>query len=187
MIFCIGLSKTGTTSVHEACRLLGLRSVHYPCARRMLDRDFSVLDGLDAAGDISVSFCFDELDRAFPGSRFVLTTRDEAAWLRSCAANFPADLIRTRYAGTPELEVFRRVYGVDSFNAIAFASARRRHHDRVRRHFAGDPRLLTLDVGQPDAWDRLSGFLGLSGATGRFPHANRTVRSAGAPPEHDVA
>ena len=59
MIFCIGLSKTGTTSVHRALEILGLRSVHCPDARSMLDGDFSVLDGFDAAVDISVSCCFD--------------------------------------------------------------------------------------------------------------------------------
>lgn len=29
-VFCLGLSRTGTTSLHEAFRALGLRSVHFP-------------------------------------------------------------------------------------------------------------------------------------------------------------
>lgn len=187
MIFCIGLSKTGTTSVHRACEMLGLRSVHYPSARRMLDGDFSVLDGFDAAGDISVSFRFEDLDEAFPGSRFILTVRDEAAWMRSCAANFPEGLMKARYAGTPEREVFRSLYGVEYFVAPAFASARHRHSARVERHFAGDDRLLTLDVGHPDAWRRLACFLGFGPVPGCFPHANRTPAPADATQRHQTA
>lgn len=191
MIFCIGLSKTGTTSVHRAFEMLGLRSVHYPDAGRMLAGDFSVLDGLDAAADIPVSLCFERLDRAFPGSRFVLTERDERAWLRSCAANFPEGLMCARYTGTPESEVFRRVYGVEWFDRAAFLSARRRHAERVDTHFGadapGDGRLLRLDVGRADAWARLTAFLGFGSVPGRFPHANRTEGLSGAAPEHHVA
>jgi hypothetical protein len=186
VIFCVGLSKTGTTSVHEAFGLLGLRSVHYPCARRMLDGDYSALAGFDAASDIPVALRFEDLDRAFPGSRFVLTVRDEEPWLRSCAANFPTGLIRERYRGTAELEVFRRVYGVEGFDAAAFTVARRRHHERVRRHFGGTGRLLTIDVARADAWAKMTEFLGFGRMPGRFPHANRTRGSAAAP-QHDVA
>ena len=30
-IFCIGLNKTGTTTLHEAFLILGVSSVHYEC------------------------------------------------------------------------------------------------------------------------------------------------------------
>jgi len=33
-VFCLGLSKTGTSSLSEALNLLGIRTVHYPHERK---------------------------------------------------------------------------------------------------------------------------------------------------------
>ena len=174
MIFGVGLSKTGTTSLGAALDRLGLRCVHYPPAGAMLAGDFSVLDDYDAACDISVSAVFRELDRAFPGARFLLTTRDEDRWLASAERNFAPHLIE-KYDGRPEAEVFRRVYGVTRFDRRAFIDARRRHEDAVRAHFRRRPDdLLELDLCADPSWDALCGFLGVDTPGEPFPHENAT-------------
>ena len=80
-IFGIGLSKTGTTSLHVALEILGYSSVHYPVTWEEFDR-------YDAAHDITVASRFEELDKLYPGSRFILTLRDLNQWLRSCENHF---------------------------------------------------------------------------------------------------
>ena len=73
----VGLSKTGTSSLSAALTILGYRTVHYP----PLDRLRELLDDSDAATDTPVACSFRELDRQYPGSRFILTVRDPDSWL----------------------------------------------------------------------------------------------------------
>ncbi len=88
-IFCIGLSHTGTNSLTVALELLGHSAVHYPLDRttyrELSEGQFrlSILSRVDAIADITVAPFFRDLDRAWPGSRFILTTRDKTAWLKS--------------------------------------------------------------------------------------------------------
>jgi hypothetical protein len=95
-IFGIGLSRTGTHSLGSALTTLGFRSVHFPCdsaTREEIYRHFaagaaslrlSLLDLVDAVVDTPVTCVYKALDQRYPGSRFILTTRDMAPWLNSC-------------------------------------------------------------------------------------------------------
>ena len=93
-IFGLGLSRTGTSSLGQAIDLLGFPTIHYPydsdtyqeltCGNYKL----SVLKKYDAVVDISVAPFYAQLDIAFPGSKFILTVRDEAAWLASMKSHF---------------------------------------------------------------------------------------------------
>ena len=102
-VFCIGLNKTGTRSLHDALEMLGLRSIHWggselaeavrrgPAIRDAVERALvegrpllDDLDDADAYSDIlELSVKFDVLDRQYPGSKFILTTRDLDDWLAS--------------------------------------------------------------------------------------------------------
>ena len=92
-IFCIGLNKTGTISLHQALTDLGFASLHWggPASRRAVERAIREgapllehLGDYDAYSDIQrLSMSFDVLDRQYPGSRFILTTRDVDEWIDS--------------------------------------------------------------------------------------------------------
>ena len=176
-VFGVGLSKTGTTSLHSALEQLGLRSLHNPESMLSLDGEelrFStaLAAQYDALSDLPVAAFYRELDRSFPGSRFVLTTRAEEPWLASCANHFdpsafhPNDVIR---------RLVERVYGSPVFEPDAFRSALRRHHAEVREYFAGRPSdLLIVDVEETDKWTPLCRFLGLEAPPeASYPHENR--------------
>jgi Sulfotransferase domain len=89
-VFGVGLSRTGTRSLTTALRVLGFDTAHYPVDQATLDTlvrgdaRFPLLDSRDGITDITVAPYYEDLDRAFPKSRFVLTVRDEESWLRSC-------------------------------------------------------------------------------------------------------
>ena len=72
----IGLSRTGTTSFCEALRLLGYKNVvHNP--------EYAELKDLNGGSDLGVIVFYKYLDYKFPGSKFVLTLRDDLeSWLR---------------------------------------------------------------------------------------------------------
>jgi hypothetical protein len=60
-VFGIGLSKTGTTSLHQAFLALGLRSLHYPPLPDLA----ALMRSHDGATDTSVACCFEDLDSMF--------------------------------------------------------------------------------------------------------------------------
>ena len=83
-VFVIGRNKTGTTSVAAALQSLGYRLGSQPQAELLMEdwarRDFRSIirfcRGADAFQDIPFSLprTYAAMDRAFPGSRFVLNS-----------------------------------------------------------------------------------------------------------------
>ncbi|MFC1452265.1 sulfotransferase [Verrucomicrobiota bacterium] len=86
-MFGIGLGRTGTKSLTEALEQLGFRTKH--CPRFFLDDearpciDWADFDSHDALTDEGVALVYQEADRRYPGSKFILTMRDPEDWLRS--------------------------------------------------------------------------------------------------------
>ncbi len=179
-VFGIGLSRTGTKSLHQALRVLGYHSDHFSTQILRLrdghlDLHLRRAEAFDALTDVTAAYFFRELDRAFPGSRFVLTLRDPEAWLRSCARHFPPLQPGRWPHGVSKVLLLREaVYGGESFDAERFRAAYAAHMDAVRTHFARRPGdLLELDVTRGDGWSPLCRFLGMDIPGQPFPWANR--------------
>lgn len=177
-LFGLGLSRTGTTSLHAAAVLMGLSAVHYPlCYRNLalhwLDGDFSpTRTGLFRCyTDLPTPCFFRELDRSHPGSKFVLTRRDETAWLES-VERLHARPQRPSPKTPLRQRIRERCYGGLEFDRVRYLDIYRRHDESVRAHFVARPdALLVLDVARDaDPWQRLADFLGIAAATRRFPH-----------------
>jgi len=87
-IFCIGLNKTGTTSLEKAMREMGFIGGNQGKAMKMIDlwakRDFKPIINFCKTAqffqDIPFSFpyTFIAIDQAFPKSKFILTVRNNA-------------------------------------------------------------------------------------------------------------
>lgn len=142
-VFGIGWAKTGTTSLGECFRLLGLDHQGQDltlAAEVMRGR----VDGAIARAQQRGSFedwpwilLFRQLDEAFPGSRFILTIRDPAGWLGSYRS-----MLEAQGAARPELRELRRfLYGFDVESApdSALIDRFRRHNEEVIAHFRGRP------------------------------------------------
>src|SRR5438105_10212168 len=95
-VFCVGLNKTGTTSLEAALGALGYRLGKQHCGEQLLKswqrRDFRPIIELahtaDAFQDIpfGLPYTFIVLDAVFPAARFILTERDNAQqWYESLA------------------------------------------------------------------------------------------------------
>jgi hypothetical protein len=177
MIFCVGLNKTGTMSLHAALTMLGYRSLHWggpetrALVRRAIAEGRPMLDHLDpeleAISDLEeVTYNFELADREYPGSRFILTVRDLDDWLDSRRRH----VLRNREAkaagkyGGPFLEI----------EVEAWTSDYRSHERRVRDYFAARPDdLLILDIAGGDGWRPLCEFLGKPVPDAPFPNRNR--------------
>ena len=85
--------KTGTVSCAEALRKLGYSVAHFDELREVMEPTGGWLAGdfetdwvakYDAAFDNPIPAIYTQLDERYPGSKFILTTRDKIKWLESC-------------------------------------------------------------------------------------------------------
>ena len=171
-VFGIGFHKTGTTSLCQALEVLGYDvldpiGVHEEdIAQTTLSRALQCVPDHDAFQDSPWPILFRELDERFPGSRFILTTRDTQSWIASI----------TRHFGGERTPMRRWIYGVgDPLGAEErYAEVYDAHNAAVRAHFAQRPDdLLELDFAHEDGWPKLCAFLGVPAPREPFIHANR--------------
>lgn len=181
-IFCIGLNKTGTTSLHDAFMILGLRSVHYTDDRGRNIQDVikenylsgkGILESLEHYDAISdwikgpSRLAFHEFDRQYPGSRFILHTRNLDAWLDSREKHVKRHI--RLYEETKDPRITWRTIDRDGWK-----QEYERHHEDVTTYFAGrEGDLLVMDVTQGDGWEKLCPFLQMDIPDHPFPTANQ--------------
>lgn len=165
-IFGIGLSRTGTTSLALALHRLGFKTAHFRVSNRIIDDP--IIEQYQALADIPVAWRFAELDKRYPGSRFVYTIRPINQWLDSCQRW----LFRSVPAGSPLAEVRLRMYGTPNFDRERFRSAYLQHERAVREHFAGRCNLLVMNIVGGDGYEKLCLFLGVTALDEPFPRVN---------------
>lgn len=183
-VFCIGLSKTGTTSLDSALRALRFRTVHYDFTNlnRIANGDIEVNDlkDIDAISDITVALNYKKLDSLFPGSKFIFTERDMDSWLISCEKSFSKDILK-RYHTPREknkLSIFKKVYNTSYYDKDKFIKAYIKHKEDVEKYFknrTGD--ILFFNIFEGDEWDKLCGFLrGKIIEKKPFPNLNKSEK-----------
>jgi hypothetical protein len=185
-IFGIGMQKTGTSSLHAAFQILGFDSFHWGRgeAPRMWHEmnaagRSSTLEQHYALSDNPIPVMFEKLDRAYPGSKFILTIRDEASWLSSVERLWDHRYNPTRWMWDVypfSNTIHAAMYGQKDFDADVFLARYRRHNAEVMEYFAERPDdLLVMDMEAPSCkWEQICGFLGASIPTVPFPTANQT-------------
>lgn len=186
-LFGIGLHKTGTTSLHKAFQLLGFESTHWSSGTGTWARDIweemlefgksKTVEQSYALADLPIGLLYRELDRAYPGSKFVLTTRSEPDWLRSVRDHF-SDVNPSRW----EWDVYpignrihQALYGRKDFDADTFLRRFRRHNAEVKEYFRNRPGDL-LVMPQP-SWYGLSHFLNKPVPKVPYPREGVTARA----------
>lgn len=184
-VFGIGLSRTATSSLAEALRMLGYPAKHYPPIARVegaacrLDWPWW-MNRFRAATDIPVSATYRELARRFPNAKFVLTLRDEDQWLHSCERHFTPERFEAAQA-VPRfaegLALNRHLYGANVFEEALFRERFRRHAEEAEAFLSGTGRLLAADFCGKQGWEALCGFLGKPAPDAPFPRTN--ARPAG--------
>ena len=164
-VFGVGLSRTGTVSLNAALSLLGYQAKHFPPPLQVV----AAAEKYGALTDTPVALHVETLDRLHPGAKFVLTVRDEQAWLDSCRRHWAG-----RDPTTPGWRWNRRaVYGIETFDEAVFLRVYREHVERVTHYFADRPgKLLVLNVCAGEGYERLCPFLNLPARRELFPHRN---------------
>lgn len=178
----LGLGRTGTNSLCMALNHLGIKTKHFldsPTRREILSgiSHFNILERYQGIANGTAS-PYRRLDRVFPGSRFILTVRENKnAWIES----------KRRYAALelenwPIFDPQRRaskkflreyVYGSFEFDEDLWLKAYEQHVLGVLNYFKNRAEnLLVIDITKGDGWDKLCPFLGAPLPSIPFPHLN---------------
>ena len=176
-IFGIGLNKTGTTTLGQCGELLGLKCIGFD--RRLLreivnekktDGLKDIVDQYDLFEDWPWPLVYRELDKMYPGSKFILTTRlNGVTWLNS--------LKEHSMKTSPFNHSRKDIYGFNYAHGKEdhFIDFYDRHNNEVREYFKERPndfREFCWERG--DGIEDLCYFLGKSVIQDKTPHANRS-------------
>lgn len=117
----------------------------------------------------NVGTLYQELDRKFPGSRFILNWREPDNWWRSVerwlTVSHPDDVAK--------YQRYLKHTGSDELDKDRFISAYEAHNAEVKAYFQGRENLLCLNFEQQPGWEPLCAFLGCPVPDEPFPHENR--------------
>jgi hypothetical protein len=200
-VFCIGLNKTGTTSMAAALRQLGYKVGEQSVAELLIEdwsrRDFRSIvrycRSADAFQDIpfSLDYTYQALDSAYPGSKFILTVRSSGDQWYASVVSFHTKIVgKNRLPTAADLKEFpyrqrgwlwqvtQLIYGdaEDSlYDRETFIRRYEEHNRRAVDYFRHRPDdLMVLNLADPDAMKRLCSFLGEEPDGRVMPHLNRS-------------
>lgn len=165
-VFCIGDFKTGTTSLFYALKILGFRT------SRLFKRQYFIKNTEEAYANKMRKYSYDAfvdfpmgyyelykiLDKVFPGSKFILTVRDEESFRKSYFNYFKNSQIY-KFA-TPEM-IEKRII------------EKKERNKEVLRYFKNrKDQFLVLNIIDGDGWEKLCPFLDKPMPDRPFPHKN---------------
>lgn len=172
-IWCLGLSRTGTTTLSEVLNKVGYRHIHYPTDEQMLDMNN------DGCGDIPVIPVYKQLDKKFPNSKFIYTIRDKDAWLKSMEPYLERK--KSWHQSARQINIRKEVYSEPFFRYNTYSESYDFWDKDFREYFKYRPNdFLVLDIIGGDSPQKLAEFLD----DGKkypdvFPHYNKLVDGKG--------
>jgi len=200
-VFCIGRTKTGTTSLKKAMSDLGY-VIGYQRTAELLFRDWAKRDFRRIAAycrtgeffqdvPFSLPYTFQAMDTYFPGSKFILTVRDAESWHKSMIDFHRLESVHGDKAESLEklkeatycykgfaYETKVLVYdlpGDDPYHKETLIEHYNFHNKMVKDYFRNRKEdLLVLDVTEDGAYRKLCDFLGKPCTSDTFPWENRT-------------
>jgi len=186
-IFGIGFYKTGTTTLYEALRILGYRTLNgdklgsYPGAddgatliRQIDSGDYRLptFEAFEAFTDNPYFSIWRPIYAMYPDAKYILTVRDEQRWIDSCVKFY-----RNRRIRPMRVWMFgaHANPAADEESRQAWLDAYRAHNAAIRGFFADRPRqFFEFDPTLEPGWERLCAFLGAPIPDRPWPHANPT-------------
>lgn len=165
-LFCVGYNKTGTTSMGKAFSILGYKNSSFNkkvwreyYQKNQIDKILNYASKFDSLDDLPwlKEDMIPILDKAFPGSKFIYTYRDETSWKKSI------------HDWT--LKVTQK-----SIDADAEWLRYQAHEKFIFDYFSKRPNdFLKVSIEDPAGFRKLAAFLGKSAPFSHFPHLNKTM------------
>jgi len=162
-VFCIGFSKTGTTSLNRALGILGYRNVHW--LRGHIEPSVGWVEYIkrspfDAFSDAPMykPGLFKKIDKELPSSKFILTVRNTDSLIKSWTNYF-----------------MNAPWSIDTDEDKEVIATMYEHHVKdVVTYFEKIPnQLLIFDIIGGDSWQKLCEFLEEPIPDVPFPHKRK--------------
>jgi len=201
--FCIGRNKTGTTSLKRAFEDLGFFVGDQRRAEKLYDKHY-----FKSEFDQIVKYCesaqvfqdvpfscpstYKYLDRAYPGSKFILTIRNDAEQWYQSIVRFHGKSFGLNGRVPPTLEDLKnaiyvrqgfmyntvKLHGTpDSapYNKEVMIAHYERHNREVIEYFKDRPEdLLIINIADTSSYRKFVEFLGVQSPELNFPWENKT-------------
>jgi hypothetical protein len=176
-VFVLSLFRTGTQSTQQFLEDLGYRTAHYGgeyidywtlkamSEKQAMSRLESIEEQFDAFTDIPYHSMFEYFDNKYPGSKFILITRDIDGWIKS--VNKIYSFFENKEFNRFEEFVYKKYLKqipkdrsectdevlTELYNSHIFA---------VSEYFSGRTDLLTLNLYDQDKERKIIDFLGIT-------------------------
>jgi len=177
-IFIIGLPRTGTTSISAALLEHNLRVAHTAFTKHTFE----------LADVISDAPCFSDyrqLDKLFPGSKFVYLERALEDWVPSMQMLLTKMQTKLDHEHGSFHPVLKRsfnttfgLYWADApLNGVHLSQCYQAHQQGVYEYFTERDDLLSININEPNSFDQLLKFIGMTATSVRkFPKLNVGTR-----------
>ena len=187
-IFGIGLHRTATTSLHKAFEVLGFDSWHFRNGNdaRLIWEQMNtegtskLLEQWYALCDLPIPMLYRKLDESYPGSKFILTVRDEMKWIESVRRLWAYEHNPQRWTWDIypiSHKLHKALYGRIDFDAETFLNRYRRHNAEVKEYFKDRQNdLLIMNIESGSGWPELCHFLGTETPLVPFPYETHTTK-----------
>lgn len=200
-VFCIGLNKTGTTSLEKFMELHGFSSGDQVKGELLLAEyvkgNFqSIIDFCQTADffqdlPFSAPNCYSVLMAAYPDAKYILTVRENAEVWYDSLVRFHESVfgkpltkellkkVTYRYEGFA-WEANRALYESpeeDPYHRESLIETYKNHINAVEKAFKERDNLLVLNVGEENAVQKLSTFLDIAPRMDQMPWLNKSVNA----------
>ena len=172
-IFCIGMFKTGTSSMAIAFEKLGYKTLRGPWWPEgiMIKDDFyerpnewipyysiikEKIGHYNAFVDYPWMFLYDKIDNWYPQARFVLTVRDPEDLAKS-------DIAMLKRLGHSEDKIHSKDKIINRYIV---------HRKKVLKYFEKKNNFIEIDIFKGEGWKKLCSFLNHDIPNIDFPHVN---------------
>ena len=181
-VICIGLNKTGTSTLKRCFETLGLGPVTSP---KNSDRkgtrfvaDITKRGDYEPALRYAIRYrsfedrpwnvweMYRHLDQRFTDSRFILSVRDPEDWWHSVHRWLTIEKQH-------RIDRYCRHLKAQSFDKDTFVAGFLAYNKSVREYFGSREEFLEINVCAGDGWESLCPFLGVPLRHDRFPHRNK--------------
>jgi hypothetical protein len=201
-VFCIGQNKTGTTTVEAVLKSLGYKMGNQ-ARGEMLRKEWAagnykniikLCKTADAFQDVpfSYNFTFIVLDYVFPGSKFILTVRNNKDdWYKSLTRFHTKIVGKGKLPTAEDLKKYTYRYkgflwegqqlkfGIDEttvYDYKIYTDHYEMHNRTVKEYFKHRPQdLLILNLSENSAMEKLYTFLGIKYNGETMPHLNKST------------
>ncbi|WKD48794.1 sulfotransferase [Microbulbifer spongiae] len=183
-VFQIGFNKCGTTSLNHFFLRNGYKAIHWDYGNLALQLEANCLHGRPLlSGYEEYNFFSDmelvstrclyafekyyqELDRQYPGSLFILNTRPIEKWINS----------RLNHGLGSYLRRFKEIYSCDREEVVQrWKYEWHRHHSNVLQYFYGRKNFLLFNIEKDDG-EKIKNFIGCSKINASYyRHEHRTA------------